>query len=116
MHPNEYVFGVKTSWKRSWATAKKRAGLDGLIEGEFKLRIHDLRHVGTTRIIEAGVNPKTAMKITGHTQESTFRRYLSVTEESVRQAAESLAAHRERMESANTPMYDAIADATEMVN
>lgn len=97
-NPNELVFGVKISWKKSFAQAKKLAGLDGAINDDCTLRIHDLRHVGTTRIIESGANPKIAMKITGHTQEITFRRYLSVTEVSLQSVAEGLAEHRAKME------------------
>jgi integrase len=114
-NPTELVFGVKVSWKKSFAQAKKLAGLDGDINDDCTLRIHDLRHVGTTRIIESGANPKIAMKITGHTQEITFRRYLSVTDVSLQSVAEGLAEYRARMEALQLEDAKAQATTTELI-
>ncbi len=73
----EPVFGVFGDFKRAFAAACKDAGIEGL-------RIHDLRHTGTTRMIEAGMPPAQVMVVTGHSEFSTFRRYVSADDDAVR--------------------------------
>jgi integrase len=70
-------------YKRAFATACKRAKITGL-------RFHDLRHTSTTRFVEAGVPQTIAMNITGHTQTSTFKRYVNSTDATIDDARESL--------------------------
>jgi integrase len=70
-------------YKRAFATACKRAKITGL-------RFHDLRHTGTTRLVEAGVAQTVAMNITGHTQASTFKRYVNSTDATIDDARQRL--------------------------
>lgn len=77
-------------FRRSWRTACRLAGLTGL-------RFYDLRHVGTTRMVETGMPDARVMKITGHTQHKTFLRYVNENAETARAAAELLDARRERL-------------------
>ncbi|HYE72669.1 MAG TPA: site-specific integrase [Blastocatellia bacterium] len=67
--PNLSVFGVG-DFKKAFAAACRAAGIKGL-------RVHDLRHTATTRMVEAGMPPAQVMVVTGHSEFSTFRRYVS---------------------------------------
>ncbi len=80
---NELVFGIVSTIKNGWKSLCLEAGVEDL-------RFHDLRHTATTRLIRAGVPVSEVMKITGHTQMSTFLRYLNQTHESVSESAKSL--------------------------
>lgn len=81
---NVSVFGVASTFKRSFAKACKLAGVEGF-------RFHDTRHTATTRLIETkALHTQEAMKITGHSQQSTFDRYVNPKDETVRRAAEAL--------------------------
>jgi integrase len=53
--------------KHSWPTACKRAGIVGL-------RFHDLRATAITRMLQTGVPAQVVMRISGHTQPTTFLR------------------------------------------
>ncbi len=81
--PDRQVFGVFGDFKRSFAMACLEAGIEGL-------RIHDLRHTATTRMIEAGMPTAQVMVVTGHTQLATFQRYVSADDDAVRRAGEAL--------------------------
>lgn len=76
------VFGL-TDIKRSFGSARKEAGLEDV-------RFHDLRHVACTRLQQAGVSMVEGMRISGHTQASTFMRYVNTNEETARRAAAML--------------------------
>ena len=69
--------------KRSFMTACRNAGIEDL-------RFHDLRHCATTNLRQAGVDTVTATKIVGHKSEKMHRRYNSVSEEDLTQAAGKL--------------------------
>jgi integrase len=78
------VFGIKSDIKRAFASACKDAEIEGL-------RFHDLRHVATTQLVETkALHTQEAMKITGHTQQATFARYINPADETARRAAEAL--------------------------
>lgn len=78
------VFGIKSDIKRGFASACEAAGIEDL-------RFHDLRHVATTRLVETkALHTQEAMKITGHTQQTTFARYINPQDETARRAAEAL--------------------------
>lgn len=79
------VFGITDTVKKSFAAACKAAGIDGF-------RFHDCRHTAITRMIEAGVPPMEVMKVSGHTQHTTFARYVNPTGPARRRAADALAA------------------------
>lgn len=70
-----------TDVKHSFKTACQLAGIDGL-------RFHDLRHTNATRLVEGGLETKLVMKLTGHTQQSTFDRYVNPEVATARRAAE----------------------------
>ena len=55
-------------WKRSWTTACRLAGVEGL-------RFHDLRHGFATDLLEAGIGERLAMKMAGHSSASTHAIY-----------------------------------------
>jgi integrase len=78
---NQFVFGGIKSVKTAFENACEDAKIDDL-------NFHDLRHMATTRMIQAGIPPVEVMKITGHTQRSTFERYVNIDEESARRIAE----------------------------
>jgi integrase len=81
---NGRVFGVKSDIKRGFASACEAAKIT-------YLRFHDLRHVATTRLVETkALHTQEAMRITGHSQETTFRRYVNPADETARRAAEAL--------------------------
>jgi integrase len=80
---DELVFGIVSTIKNGWKSLCQAADITDL-------RFHDLRHTATTRLIRAGVPVSEVMKITGHTQMSTFLRYLNQTHESVSESAKSL--------------------------
>jgi integrase len=83
-NPDDLVFGISNTVKRSWKTACKLAGIEDF-------RLHDCRHTATTRMIASGSPHTEVMKITGHSQMKTFLRYLNVTSESVNRTANRLA-------------------------
>jgi integrase len=99
--PDWSVFGVEDTVKKSFASACRFAKVDGF-------RFHDCRHTAITRMIAAGIPAPEVMKISGHTQMSTFLRYLNPTVETMNRHAETLTAYNMRR---NAPVQ-----APEMVN
>lgn len=81
------VFQVH-SFRQAWAAALTKAKVTGL-------RWHDLRHTAITWMLEAGMNPAGVMKVSGHTQWTTFMRYVNTNEETAREAGRLLDAHHE---------------------
>ncbi|MEO7860429.1 MAG: site-specific integrase, partial [Nitrospirales bacterium] len=71
------------SVKRSFHTAVRKAGINNF-------RFHDLRHCAATSLRRAGVDTVTAMKIVGHKSEKMHKRYNSVSETDLHQAAKRL--------------------------
>jgi integrase len=70
---------IKTVWGATCGDAK--------IED---FRFHDCRHTAITRMIEAGMPSAQVMKISGHTQQTTFQRYVNLNDDAVRQGAMKL--------------------------
>lgn len=81
------VFQVN-SFREAWNGARTKAKLTDV-------RWHDLRHTAITWMLEAGMNPAGVMKVSGHTQWTTFMRYVNTNEETAREAARLLDAHHE---------------------
>ena len=81
---DQSVFGVSDNVKRSFATACDAAGI-------LDFRFHDCRHTAITRMIAAGIPAEETMKISGHSQITTFLRYLNPSNDSLSRAAEKLA-------------------------
>lgn len=61
-------------------------------------RFHDCRHTSITRMVEAGMPSAQIMKISGHTQQTTFQRYVNPNDDAARQAAMRLHEHNARAE------------------
>ena len=91
---NGLVFGIKDNFKRSFSSACKAAEI-------IDFRFHDLRHTAITRMIEAGLSPMEIMKISGHTQMTTFARYVNPNATAVNRIADTLAAHKARANAQN---------------
>ncbi len=75
------VFGTK-SIKTAYKTTCRLAGLKDL-------RFRDFRHTATTRMVLAGIPHPEIMKVTGHTQMTTFLRYINPTKQSARDNAKA---------------------------
>lgn len=93
---NALVFGVTDTVKIGFTAACKVAGIDGF-------RFHDCRHTAITRMIAARVPAEEVMKISGHTQSSTFLRYLNPTGSSLERAATLLSAFNEESGAIEAP-------------
>jgi integrase len=79
---NLLVFGV-TDIKKSFAAACD--------DSEIKdLRFHDLRHTAITRMVSVGLPPMEIMKVSGHTQWTTFARYVNPNTQAVQRIADVL--------------------------
>jgi len=72
------------SFRRSWVTARTKAGLADRIP-------HDFRRTAVRNLERAGVPRSTAMAMVGHKTEAIYRRYAIVDEAMLREGAEKLA-------------------------
>ena len=79
----DFVFGGAKDCKKAFGNACKDAKITDL-------HFHDLRHTATTRLVQSGAAPGIIMKTTGHTQFSTFARYVNPDANAAREAAEFL--------------------------
>jgi integrase len=80
---DDLVFGVTDNFKRSFVSACREAGVE-----DFKF--HDCRHTAITRMIQRGLPPALVMKISGHTQMSTFAHYVNVDDDAIKRAAQAI--------------------------
>ena len=80
---NDLVFGVRDNVKRSFSSACQEANIENF-------RLHDCRHTAVTRMIAAGIAAEEVMKISGHSQITTFLRYLNPTNQTLGRAAKKL--------------------------
>jgi len=55
------------------------------------VHFHDLRHTAITRMLGKGIFPPLVMKISEHTQQKTFLRYVNQSESSIYDLAMMLA-------------------------
>lgn len=85
------VFGIKDNFKRSWTTAKRLAGIEGL-------NFHDLRHTFIMRANESGLSRDVVTKASGHTTLDAYERYVHAPDHILRQIAETLDARHEQNE------------------
>ncbi|MBK8464976.1 MAG: tyrosine-type recombinase/integrase [Chloracidobacterium sp.] len=79
LRPNSRVF-QSGDFKKAFAGACSDAEITDL-------HFHDLRHTAITRMLEKGISPPLVMKISGHTQQRTFMRYVNQTEQSIMEIA-----------------------------
>jgi integrase len=78
------VFGIKDTVKRSFDTAKRKAGLKDV-------RFHDLRHTAATRLVQGHIPLSEVGRVLGHTQTNTTYRYVNANVDTARRAADVLA-------------------------
>lgn len=83
---SDLVFGIKDNVRIGFRNAIAEAGITDF-------RFHDLRHTAITRMVNAGLPPMEIMKVSGHTQWSTFARYVNPTDETIGQIAETLSTY-----------------------
>ncbi|MDL1970681.1 MAG: site-specific integrase [Candidatus Desulfofervidaceae bacterium] len=86
---SEYIISYKgkpvKSLKRSWATAKKKAGITK------RLRLYDLRHAFATYMIAHGADVKAVSDMLGHSNtEITVNRYYQLVEDLKKKAVQLL--------------------------
>lgn len=85
--PDKLVFGIEDNVKRSFGSACKVAGIEGL-------RFHDLRHTFATRLIERGVPGEVVSKLLGHNNILTTTRYINPNAQTARLAVDALESMR----------------------
>jgi len=85
---NGRVFGINDNVKRSFAAARKDAGLQDV-------RFHDLRHTAATRLVGAHMPLPEVGRILGHTQANTTYRYVNANVETAKRAAAAFDAFNE---------------------
>jgi len=88
---NGRVFGIHDNVKRSFAAARKGAGLEDV-------RFHDLRHTAATRLVGAHLPLPEVGRILGHTQANTTYRYVNANIETAKRAASALDAFNDTAE------------------
>lgn len=102
---NNHVFTYKgrplQRISRSFRTALKDAGITNF-------RFHDLRHCASTNLRRAGVDTATAMKIVGHKSEKMWKRYNSIEEKDLTQAAQKV--HKYLQENTPGTLADVIGE------
>lgn len=81
--PKTRVFGVTDTVKRSWATAKRIAGIEDL-------KFHDLRHTCATRLVQGGLPLAEVSRILGHTSIVTTFRYANIDDSALDRAVNIL--------------------------
>lgn len=77
------VFGITDTIKRSWATAKRIAGITDL-------KFHDLRHTYATRLVQAGIPIAEVSRILGHTNLATTFRYSNIDDTTFERIVDAL--------------------------
>lgn len=89
---DEYLFPSKDGKrfddvKKSWGNTCRRAGIEDL-------KFHDLRHTFCTRLAADGTSPFFIMKIVGHKDTDTAKRYTNPTEEHLLNAMPAMKSHQ----------------------
>jgi integrase len=75
-------------FNKSWATACRKANCPGKL-------FHDLRRTAVRSMVQAGVNPQVAKKISGHKTDSMFQRYSILTTDDLAAALPRTQEYRE---------------------
>ena len=86
--PDARVFPISAdAIKGAWKRAAARAGIQNL-------RVHDLRHEGTSRLFELGLNMMQVASVTGHQDVRSLKRYTHIDPESLAQEIADLTAKK----------------------
>jgi integrase len=83
-----------TDLKKSFTLARKETGLEDF-------RFHDARHTAITRMVRTKHPHLEIMKISGHTQMTTFARYVNPDTQTIQTIANSLSNYNEEMSELN---------------
>ena len=89
--PDDLVFGIRTNIKRAWKSILKETGFTNL-------RLHDLRHHATSSMVQSGIPQTEIMKITGHSQMTTFQRYNNQNPQRLRDLAAIFQKHKDEQQ------------------
>lgn len=92
-----------STFKTAWQSACKDAGIVGL-------KWHDLRHSAVTRMVQTHQPSSFIQKVSGHTQQVTFARYVNPGVEAITNIAEALGSLTAEANTEKLPIE------TEMVN
>jgi integrase len=79
MNPDKPV--AMTTVKRAWERVLRAIGVTAEEQKKRNLVIHGLRHLYATRLVDAGLTPIEAAKLTGHRVMATLVRYSDHTQE-----------------------------------
>jgi integrase len=80
------VFGIKDNFQNGFTNILSEANIEDF-------RFHDIRHTAITRMVNAGLPPMEIMKISGHTQWTTFARYVNPNDDAITRIADVLSAY-----------------------
>jgi integrase len=78
------VFGITSTVKNAFKSALKEAEIEGY-------RWHDGRHTAITRMVQTRYPSAVIMRVSGHSQSSTFQRYVNPDTEAITNIADALA-------------------------
>lgn len=81
-------------YRKSVATARKKANLPAGPTRQERFVFHSLRSVAVTNLIHAGIYPEVAMKISGHKTQSMLARYSIFTTDDLRDALTQTESYR----------------------
>ena len=83
------VFGLTNTVKTGLRSALKEAEIENF-------RLHDSRHTAITRMVNEGLPSSEIMKASGHTQITTFQRYVNPTAQTARENALRLSEYNKK--------------------
>jgi len=89
LEPGDLLFGIRDNVRRAYSTACRLAGVQGV-------NLYAWRHLCATEMMRAGVPQTFAMKTMGHSEEKTFRRYVTVDQDIASQTAAALHEYRKQ--------------------
>ena len=100
---DQLVFGITSTIKTAFKSALKEAGIEDF-------RFHDARHTAITRMVKTGAASAIVMHISGHTQHTTFRRYVNPDERTIAGIAQSLGKLNESASASDPRKSDGIEE------
>jgi integrase len=74
----------------AWRSARREAGLPGKL-------FHDFRRTAARDLVDAGMDYRSAMSVTGHKTQAVFERYRIVDARRTAEALKAMQTHRRRM-------------------